>query len=72
MCNINASIFNPKIHVNIFNKLGNGSDLSLYCKSKDDDLGEHVAFSLLSFSEELYSTVVLNGVDNKPRRHKYR
>lgn len=32
----------PKIHVNIYNKLGNGLDLTVHCKSKNDDLGEHV------------------------------
>ena len=30
------------IHVEIVNELESGSSLTLHCKSKDDDLGEHV------------------------------
>ena len=31
-----------RIHVQITNQFENGEDLTLHCKSKDNDLGEHV------------------------------
>ncbi|XP_058724421.1 S-protein homolog 29-like [Vicia villosa] len=34
-------LFN-KIHVNIVNSLEGNLDLNLHCKSKDDDLGDHL------------------------------
>lgn len=37
-----ADIFNPETHVNIINYLRLGVDLTVHCKSKDDDLGVHV------------------------------
>ena len=37
-----GAIIEKKVHVRIINDLGNGSDLNLHCKSKDDDLGVHV------------------------------
>lgn len=38
----NAGLLNPKVHVNISNKLGNGLDVTVHCKSKDDDIGERL------------------------------
>ncbi|ESR33732.1 hypothetical protein CICLE_v10006408mg [Citrus x clementina] len=38
----NACILFNKTYVQITNKLETGEDLTLHCKSKDDDLGEHV------------------------------
>ncbi|KAH7521868.1 S-protein homolog 6 [Ziziphus jujuba] len=38
--NLNKFVLSPtKTIVRIFNKLGNGQDLTIHCKSKDDDLG---------------------------------
>jgi hypothetical protein len=31
-----------RVHVEIFNDLGNGLDLTVHCKSADEDLGVHV------------------------------
>ena len=41
-----------KIHVRIYNALSNTSDLTVHCKSKDDDLGVHVIhlFDYFEFS----------------------
>jgi len=37
------SIFGQdKVHVNVYNDLPGNSDLTLHCKSKDDDLGIHI------------------------------
>ncbi|ESR33798.1 hypothetical protein CICLE_v10007106mg [Citrus x clementina] len=38
----NACFLFNKNYVQITNKLENGEDLTLHCKSKDNDLGEHV------------------------------
>lgn len=38
----NACFVYVHIHVQITNKLENGEDLTLHCKSKDDDLGVHL------------------------------
>ncbi|KAF4367263.1 hypothetical protein G4B88_026770 [Cannabis sativa] len=34
--------FQPKTHVSMTNSLPNKSDLTVHCKSKDNDLGTHV------------------------------
>ncbi|KAB1227572.1 hypothetical protein CJ030_MR1G019968 [Morella rubra] len=38
------------IHVQMFNNLSSGSDLTVHCKSRDDDLGVH----LVRFSKGFY------------------
>ena len=40
----------PKVTVQIINELSNNQDLTLHCKSKEDDLGEHTIKK-----EEVYS-----------------
>ncbi|KAM1456591.1 hypothetical protein ACFX13_034711 [Malus domestica] len=37
-----ADIINPITHVTIINYLRNGRDLTVHCKSADDDVGVHV------------------------------
>ncbi|MBA0692676.1 hypothetical protein Goari_010213 [Gossypium aridum] len=37
-----AGLFEPKVHVLIYNDLQNGADLTIHCKSKNDDLGVHL------------------------------
>ncbi|OVA18535.1 Plant self-incompatibility S1 [Macleaya cordata] len=34
-------LFFDKIHVYVYNELGQDTPLNIHCKSKDDDLGEH-------------------------------
>lgn len=54
------------MHVQITNKLENTNDLSLHCKSTDDDLGEQVLHKDESYNVNLtflvkhYSYVVLH------------
>ncbi|KAK3221095.1 hypothetical protein Dsin_015065 [Dipteronia sinensis] len=36
-----GGLLDPKVHLSIENNMGSGVDLTLHCKSKDDDLGEH-------------------------------
>lgn len=48
MCD--GGLLEPITHVKIINGLGNGKDLSVHCKSKNDDLGIHV-IPPLSFYE---------------------
>ncbi|KAL5781513.1 hypothetical protein ACOSP7_006542 [Xanthoceras sorbifolium] len=38
----NAIAFTPKVHVQLTNDLAPGFDLTLHCKSGEDDLGERV------------------------------
>ncbi|ESR33772.1 hypothetical protein CICLE_v10007141mg [Citrus x clementina] len=38
-----------KVHINVFNKLGNGLDVTVHCKSKNDDLGERLLHQNESF-----------------------
>lgn len=38
-------IIPPKCHLRVTNELGNGLDLTVHCKSKDDDLGEQILLS---------------------------
>ena len=48
VCEANIIIDNP-VHVSIENDIGSGVDLTLHCKSKDDDLGEHTLNNLGNF-----------------------
>ncbi|XVF38085.1 hypothetical protein REPUB_Repub20aG0067500 [Reevesia pubescens] len=60
-----ASIFDHVVHVGITNDIGKGLDLTVHCKSEDDDLGIQVnsigsTFSLLP--EIILNAVIVNGV----------
>lgn len=46
----NALPFYRPVHIKITNKLGNGLDLTLHCKSKEDDRGEHLLHEEKSYS----------------------
>ncbi|KAG4202105.1 hypothetical protein ERO13_A05G319342v2 [Gossypium hirsutum] len=40
--NNGTGLFEPKVHVLIYNDLQNGTDLTIHCKSKNDDLSVHL------------------------------
>ncbi|KAF5736671.1 hypothetical protein HS088_TW14G00821 [Tripterygium wilfordii] len=44
-----ASIFPEKTTVYIYNYLGPNTDLTIHCRSKNDDLGEHILSFLSDF-----------------------
>ncbi|KDO51589.1 hypothetical protein CISIN_1g047836mg [Citrus sinensis] len=52
-----AFSFNAPTHVKISNKLGNGLDLTLHCKSRDDDLGVHLLHQDESFSFQFHPNI---------------
>lgn len=49
-CNGDGDVSGLRTYVTIFNRLGKGVDLTLHCKSGDDDLGEQV----VRYSESWY------------------
>lgn len=46
----NALPFNRPVHIKITNNLGNGLDLTHHCKSREDDLGEHLLHQEKTYS----------------------
>ncbi|KAF4355367.1 hypothetical protein F8388_026637 [Cannabis sativa] len=59
--------FQPKTHVSMTNSLPNKSDLTVHCKSKDNDLGTHVIPFNKSYEIiQLSSTVTLDGLQITP------
>lgn len=45
----NACFIADKVQVQITNQLENAEDLTLHCKSADDDLGQHVLHKVGSY-----------------------
>ncbi|KAK3187887.1 hypothetical protein Dsin_027448 [Dipteronia sinensis] len=41
-CNATTTSLTPRVHVRVVNDLGDKLDLTIHCKSKDDDLGEQI------------------------------
>ncbi|KAK3227681.1 hypothetical protein Dsin_007543 [Dipteronia sinensis] len=46
-CNATTTSLTPRVHVRVVNDLGDGLDLTIHCKSKDNDLGKQI----VSFQE---------------------